>query len=473
MIEAWFRIPVEEDFIKGGDFSGEILDRRSPGHQTEIITGRASVVRKVRMRMHCAILTEAGMVHLSKSPYRHNRFPFTPLWCYRRDRDNLPYGVVRQMRDPQMDVNKRASKALHILNTNKVIMDEGAVDDLEQFKEEVSRPDAIIIKKQGKELTLNVERDLADAHMNLMGRSIDMIQSMSGVTDESMGRTTNATSGKAIIARQDQGALATASIFDNLRFARQISGEKMLSLIEQFMDQPKQFRITNKRGTASYPVINDGLPQNDVVRTKADFIISEEDWNSTMRQAQVAELLELMQTLGPVAPEFILGSLDLLVETMDVPQRDELVKRIRSFTGAEDPDADPDNPDPETMARKEAQAKQQEMAERMAMLDMADKEATVAEKQAKTAKAGADAAKVQAEIARILTEVKGSNVDTQVRALEAAAQIVANMQLAPVADQVLREAEAMPGEAAPQPTEAPMPQPMPGPQAEQGATFQP
>ena len=63
-------------------------------------------------------------------------------------------------------------------------MDEGAVDDLDEFAEEVSRPDAIIVKKQGKELVINAERELAPAHLELMSRSISMIQTLSGVTDE-------------------------------------------------------------------------------------------------------------------------------------------------------------------------------------------------------------------------------------------------------------------------------------------------
>lgn len=439
MIECWFRVPAEDQYMAGGQFSGELFDYKSQGHMTEIETGRATVARRVRMRMHVAVMTEAGLLFLGKSPYRHNRFPFTPIWCYRRDRDNMPYGVVRQMRDPQSDINKRASKALYILSTNKTIMDEGAVANLKEFREEAARPDAIIVKKPNTHLELGVDRDLAPAHLDLMARSINMIQQQSGVTDENMGRTTNATSGKAIIARQDQGSLATATIFDNLRFARQVHGEKMLSLTEQFMEAEKEFRITNQRGNAEFIQVNDGLPENDIVRSKADFIISEDDFNSTIRQAQVAELLELMQMLGSTAPQVVLSTLDLLVETMDVPQREELVKRIRQITGAEDPDADQENPDEQTLALQAAKQEQAEMQKRMAMAELTEKEATAAEKQAKAAKAMSEAEKVAAEVRRILAETTGANVDTQVRALEAAAQIITAPQLAGVADQVLAE----------------------------------
>lgn len=450
LIEAWFTIPVEDDYIRGGEFSGELFDKASNGHMRAVEAGRATVVRRIRKRMFVAIMTEVGLLYIAKSPYRHNRYPFTPLWCYRRDRDNMPYGVIRKLRGPQFDINKRASKALFILSSNKTIMDEGAVKDVSTFIEEVNRPDGVIVKVPGKELTINADRELAAGHLDLMARSIQMIQQVGGVTDENMGRTTNATSGRAIVARQDQGALATATIFDNLRYARQIHGEKKLSLMEQFIDKEKQFRITDVRGNPEYITVNDGTLETDIVSTKADFIIDEDDWNSTNRQAQAAELLELMRNIAPTAPQVVLMTLDLVVEAMDVPQRDELVRRIRQQTGAEDPDADPDNPDQETVARKKAQAAQQEFQRRMAEAELADKEATVAEKRARADKAKADESRVNAEVARILAATTGESIELQLKALDAAARIMSAPGIAAVADHVLAEAgQTAPAPAAP------------------------
>ncbi|KEP68787.1 hypothetical protein DL1_08530 [Thioclava dalianensis] len=455
LIEVWFRVPTEEKYIAGGQFAGEVFDPNSDGHMSDLMHGHSSIVSKVRMRMHVAIMCEDGMLYLAKSPYRHNGFPFTPIWCYRRGRNGLPYGVVRGMRDPQSDINKRASKALHILNSSKVIMDKGAVDDLDDFEEEVARPDAIIVKNPGKHLELNADRGMEQAHLDFMSRSIMMIQQISGVTDESMGRTTNATSGKAIVARQDQGSLATATIFDNYRLAKQLHGSKKLSLIEQFMSSRKQFRITNMRGNPEFVDINDGLPENDMVRTKADYIISEEDFNSTIKQAQVGELLALMSNLAAASPQIVLATLDLVVETMDVPQRDELVKRIRQISGQSDPDADPNNPDPQEQKRQAAQAEQNAMQKRAAEAEIAGKEADAAEKKARAAKAQAETERLSAQVSEILAKTAGANVDTQVRALEAAAAILTGRQLAGVADTVLAEAGFQPGGTQPQP--APMP----------------
>jgi len=430
LIEAWFKVPVMEDRMAGGEFRGEIYDPESLGHQVSVASGFAEVRKRLTQRVHVMVMTLRGVLWMSPSPYRHNRYPFTPIWGYRKAADSTPYGIIRGMISAQKDLNKRLSKALAIINSNKVIMDEGAVADLDEFEEEISRPDAIIVKRQGKELSINVDRDLASAHIDIMNLSMSMVQTLSGITDEALGRTTNATSGRAIQSRQEQGAMSTAAIFDNLRLARQIHGEKVLSLIEQFMTEEKTFRITNRRGSPDYITVNDGMPENDIVRTKADYIISEDAWNASLRQAAVQQFMELLTQVGPVQPQIVMVLLDLLVEMMDLPSGDEVVNRIRQITGMEDPDADPNMPDPQRQAREQAKAQQAEMEGRAAQANLAKLEGEAAEKMARAEKAKADAIKV-------LKGMPRDNIATQKEALELALQILASAPAAPVVDNVL------------------------------------
>lgn len=435
MIEAWFRTPVMVKRIRGGDFAGEIYDGSSPAHVEQLQAGKATVIEKVMARMHCAILTTNGLCFYSETPYRHNEFPFTPIWGYRRGRDGLPYGMIRNLRDIQADINKRASKALAILSTNKVIIEEGSVDDIDEFAEEAARPDAVLVYKKGYTApVINAERELAAGHMQLMQQSIAMIQQASGVTDELLGRKTNAASGIAIQARQDQGSLATAKFFDNLRLANQIQGEKQLSLVGQYFTEEKSFRITNMRGTPEYITINDGAPENDIVRTKADFIISEEEWRASMRQAQLDELLNVVAKLAPVAPQVVMVMLDLIVESMDIPSRDELVARIRQVTGMSDPDAE--EPTPEEIARQQQQQQQQQMQQEMFMAELEDKKAGAAKKMADAQAAGAKVMQIQAD-------VTGKNIQAQNTALDAAAKAASAPVIVPVADTMLNEAGFM------------------------------
>lgn len=436
VIEIWFKKPVKVMAMRGGQFAGEIFDENdpSPAHIDSINQEGAVPALRAMLRVHVALMCDVGMLYYDESPYRHNEFPFTPIWAYRRDRDGLPYGMIRGLRDIQEDINKRASKALHILSTNKVIMDEGAVDDIDVFTEEVARPDAVIVKKKGYDLTLNAERELAPAHLELMSRGMQMIQQVSGVTDENLGRQTNASSGLAIGRRQEQGAMATAGIFDNLRLAVQQHGQKELSLIEQYFSERKQFRITNMRGTPEYVEVNDGLPENDIVRSRADYIISDQDWRASVRQSQTEELFALLQQLAPVAPQIALVMLDLIVEGMDIASREEIVKRIRQVTGMRDPDQEELTPEEqaEQQAKDQAAQQQAELQMRAAMADIAVKEAKAGRDQAAIAKE-------QASIRQIMGTLAGQNIETQRKALETALLALQAPGAVRVADGMLHE----------------------------------
>jgi hypothetical protein len=260
-----------------------------------------------------------------------------------------------------------------------------------------------------------------------MSRDINMIQQASGVTDELLGRKTNATSGVAIQRRQDQGSLATAKLFDNLLFASQVHGEKLLANIEQFMSEEKQFRITNKRGKSDYVTVNDGLPENDITRCKADFVISEGAWHATIRQAAADELMEAMTRLPP---EVAMLLLDLAVENMDLPNREEIVNRIRQVTGQFDPDAD--TPSPEDQQRMQQMAQQQAMQQAMLQAQLQK-----AIGDAKTAMAKADQATALAQ--ETMAKIPGHIVDAQQKALDAAQVAISVPAATPVADYILAE----------------------------------
>lgn len=420
MVEIWYKTPARVQRLVGGQFAGEIHDPDSLGHQVSLASGASVVAERMMMRTSMAVMVAKGLCWNGPSPYRHNRYPFTPIWGYRRDRDGMPYGIIRNLRDLQDDINKRASKAQFILASNKVIMEKGAVDNMQELLDEVSRPDGVIVVNQNKRFEINADRELAPAHLDLMAREISMIQSVSGVTDELMGRSTNAKSGVAIQARQEQGSMSTSKLFDNLRYAFQIQGEKQLSLLEQYYSEQKQFRITNSRGTPTYIDINDGLPENDITRSKADFILSDAEWRASLRQAQTEQLMEM---LGRMPPQVALVMLDLLVESMDLPNRDELVRRIRQINGQRDPDATEMTPEEQqAQAAQQAQAQmQQAMAE------------------AQLRKVAADAAKGEAAAQEMAARIANLNVATQLEAVQAAQVAMQTPGLLSVADGILQE----------------------------------
>lgn len=444
IIEAWYRVPERCQICEGDVFHGERYDPKNDLMKQAVKHGIVSLNDQVRMSVRVALLTESDLLQDMASPYKHNRFPFTPIRCYRRGRDGAPYGVIRRWRDVQDDLNKRASKALFILSTNRVIADVDAVEDHDEAREEVARPDAYIIKKRGSEFKIENDTQLAEEHLMMMERDARLIRNIGGVTDDNLGRKSNAISGEAIKARQLQGSVTTASLFDNLRLAVKLQGEIQLSLAEQYITMPKVIRLTGDRGKIEWLKINqpevDGNGEtrfvNDIAASKADFVVDEQDFHQSVRQSMFETMVDLVGKIAAVNAEAALRILKMSLEFSDMPNKDEMAGEIAAILGL-DTNKDPADMTPEEQAEYKAKAEakkaQQQMAQQQAQqtLDqqaaeikqtMAAAQKLLAEAQRAHAAASETTAKAQALQLETSSRDIGAESDTQIRESQARTQ---------------------------------------------------
>jgi len=396
LIECQYRKPSKVKIVVAGPLQGSFFNEQDGALMASLQQHGGTIIDKVTMRVHMAVMTESHLLAMGPSVFRHNRFTLTPVWCYRRGRDRLPYGVIRRVRDIQQDLNKRASKALWMLNTNQVIADEGAVDDWNTLRDEADRPDGLIIKKSGKELLIRRDTDAATGQIQMMTLDAQSIQKSAGVSQENLGRQTNAVSGEAIKARQLQGSVVTTEPFDNLRLAVQIQGEKQLSLVEQFYTEEKVVRLTGAKNAIDWVKINvpemqvDGSIRfiNDITASMGDFVVSEADYAGTMRQVMFEAMNQLATRLPP---EVALRLMTIAMDFSDLPNKDEVADQIRNLTGERDPN--------KPMTPEEAQQMEQQMQAQAEALQMQRQQAMQAleEQQAKIRQINAQAAKLESE----------------------------------------------------------------------------
>lgn len=433
LIECQYREPATVKVVASGVFKGAIFNPHDEAMGHAIAAAGCMLVDKTMMRVHVAVFTESDMLCMGPSMFRHNQFSLTPIWCYRRGRDRMPYGVVRRVRDIQQDLNKRASKALFLLNTNQIIADEGAVDDWNLLRDEADRPDGVIVKKFGKELRIQRDTDAATGQIQIMTLDAQSIQKSAGISNENLGRQTNASSGEAIKARQLQGSVVTTEPFDNLRLATQVQGEKQLSLVEQWYTEEKVIRLTGSRGALEWVAINQPEQQpdgsvryiNDITARMADFAVSDQDYAGSLRQVMFDSLNQLASRLPP---EVALRLLTIAMEFSDLPNKDEVVETIRRLTGERDQNK-PLTPEEEQQQAQQMQAQQDalQMQREQAMTALAEQQARVREINAKAAKLEAEAG--DAELASQVRTQAGQELERVTEALRKAQAELANRTL--------------------------------------------
>jgi len=430
LVETWFKKAVGTKLMVCDDdeYNGKRYDSSNSAMSAAVGNGTVSLVDSVSEEIWVALWTPGALLKVMRSPYKHNKYPFTPCWGYRRHRDGMPYGMVRPCRDSADEYNKRRSKILFDISTNRVKYEVDSMDEADEARnlEEAKRPDGEIRLKSGKIDAFVIEKqtDLAAAQINMLAEAKANIYEASGVTRENTGASTGDQSGRAILAKQQQGSVNTAQLFDNFRESIQESGTKTLANCEQFMSLPKVIRISGADGGLQWVRINQPaydpatgqvLWENDITASEADFIVDQMDYRETVRMALSETLFEM---IGRMDPQMGIQLLDIAVDLTDIPNKGELTKRIRAMNGQPAPGTEET---PEMVAARQQQASEQQQQRDLATAETASK---IRLNNAQADKHEADARK--------------STVEGKRAALDTAGLTAALLPLAPAADRLYR-----------------------------------
>lgn len=440
--EMWYRQTERVKLLRGeGSYNNEVYDPKNPDHQVLIKHYGFKVAEITRQQMYCAMYTDDTVLYRQASPYKHNRFPFVRRFAYIKDRDGTPYGVIRSVIDPQSDLNIRRNKALHMLSSVRVVMEEGAVEDKGTLSEEIARWDAIVEYKHGKKIEVQEGSDRANAQLNVGEQNSAYIRQISGVTGENRGMDTNATSGIAIQARQEQGTVISTVLTDMHSLGRKLEGELVLSLIEQFYDKPFQFRITadNLNDKVEFAKINnEEEPETNITKTQSDFVVAERDYRTTMRQALSEQLLNSCGSIAQYTgnPTLAVAMMTAAIELQDLPDKDRLINSLRKASGM--PPLHETEEERQKREEQEAQAAQAQQKQQQAVieLEMKQKTASIAELEARAAKTA-----VEAEMNKVRTVLEKLNALRT--GIETGGIAMQQQGALPIVDQLIENVDAI------------------------------
>lgn len=478
IVEMWYRFPAKSKILRVsadipipyGSVDGVMYREKDPVHEYLVRNKYATTTDSMRMQIRCAMWCGATYLQDEPSPFNHDRFPLVPIFCYRRKRDGMPYGIIRDIRSPQDAINAHKSRIEFLLAADKVILEKGAVDKPSEFYDEYTRPDCVAIVNTG---TIGKNKiKIVEGHTQIQGHveevqdSQRFVQSISGVQDPLRGQTKQELSGKAIGLLQNQGMTTSGIPFDNYYEAFQLAGEIRLSNIEQFYDTEKTLRITGSQNKEEFVEINKFDPEtgrvlNSITESKADFVVSKQDYRETVRQAMMISFGETMTALaqtGGKAGEVVFALLDIWVDMMDdLPMKDEAVARIRKLNGQEGPDEEI-TPEERQVREQRKQVMQAEAAKAQAFQE----ELMQLEKRIKEAEAASKEADAQGKQTKALfnsIEASVKRIEGFTKAMEAAGMVSLAPELVAGADALIEESDVIGDEHLPPITRQMAPQP--------------
>ncbi len=265
------------------------------------------------------------------SPYQgdddENEHPYQ-AWSPYIDERGDRYGVVRDMMPLQDGINKRSSKMLHMLNVRQVVMEKGAVDDVEKARRELASPDGVIERNKGFEFETVDQTAQTQGQFELLQEDKAEIENL-GPNPGLIGRGVENQSGRAILAQQNSGMTELSPVFECCREWKLKVYNRDWRLIRQFWSGERYIRVTADPRSVEFLSINRVIEdpmtgqiqmENALAEMEVDVILDEGPDTVTLRE-------ELMDNLAQLGPQAVPA--EILIEMSDWPEKDVLLKRLQ------------------------------------------------------------------------------------------------------------------------------------------------
>lgn len=337
LVNVWERVQKKVEFAFHPNLDGSVVEVSSFDEKElsdfKEIYKNAQYFSRTRWELNSGIFIANKILEDKQNVRPHDsegKFPFSRALGNVEHETNLPYGIVRQYIDPQKEYNKRRSKLLHRLNTNRIVMDDGAVDDVERARKEAARPDGVVVVKTGKNFNIsNSNIEQADVFMlQLTQTEIEA----AGIAKEFSGQESKVMSGRAIELRQVSADRMLRPYYSALRSARRDAFSIALEEMQQYWTSQKLIKITDDTG-AGQIVLNQRrqdefgnvVIENDLRLGKYDVKIDEDMETLNQRQENFDNLVTLAQFIVQSGQAF---PLEMLIEASNLPKKRELIANI-------------------------------------------------------------------------------------------------------------------------------------------------
>lgn len=301
------------------------------------------VFQEVRDILHIAIFTDNILLEHKRDPFKgagmfgSPMFTYIPYWVIRK-KNGEPYSFVATILPLQDSINKRESKALHLLNTNQAIIEQGNIVDELELAEEMAKPDGIIKVKDISQLRIEKNTDLAVTQMNFHQQAVVAIRQVSGKNPDALGEKSPIRSGIGIQRKQQGTATMVSPQFDNLRRTKVIQAKLILDYISRYYTGAMVFRITDDptmgefaAQTYAVNMMDPGTGQIANVGEYAYDVVAEEQPSATsLHQTHFQVLAQVLPSLAQLPPQYAM----LLVEASDMKHKDKLLQMLQQAAQA-------------------------------------------------------------------------------------------------------------------------------------------
>lgn len=231
------------------------------------------------------------------------------------DHDGDRYGFVRNLKSSQDEVNARRSKALHQLNTRRIIARKDAVEDVEKARKEWARPDGWVEVNDMSAFQADDSARQADlaGQLKLLEEAKAEVENF-GPNPALMGQGVDGQSGRAISMLMQAGMAELGPFMLHYKAWKLRVYRAVWSAIQRYWTTERWIRVTDEEGVAQFVQLNGlqldeyGLPTivNALGSLDVDLIMDEGPDTMNVMQDTFDVMSTLAQNKVPIPPAVLI-----------------------------------------------------------------------------------------------------------------------------------------------------------------------
>ncbi len=183
------------------------------------------------------------------------------------------YGPFREVVESQKAVNQALLQIQLLINTSKAIVEDGAVEDIDKFKEAFSRVNAVVEVEDISGVKIeDMSRDIQNQYIAI-DKALQRIKMVLGVNDSFLGTAFASDSGRKVQIQAQHSAGMLTYLTGKVEFLMKRVGTSIVSLAKQYISAEQVLRTSDKMVGDRYfrinqpvmrPIVNQqGYPQID------------------------------------------------------------------------------------------------------------------------------------------------------------------------------------------------------------------
>lgn len=190
-----------------------------------------------------------------KLPYKEVKSSYRVQRLHSSNRSEY-YGVFREVIESQRAINQALLKIQLMVNTHKVFVEEGAVDDLTQFQAAMSRVNSVIpVSRLAGIKVEQMTAEIANQYV-IIDRAFDRIQRILGINDSFLGMAFAADSGRKVKLQQNATVMSLGYLTERIDNFYRLLGWDIINLIKQFYTATQVVRIVDDIVGARWLALN-------------------------------------------------------------------------------------------------------------------------------------------------------------------------------------------------------------------------